>query len=331
MNRMFTASVLADSISPEGHRVTTVEVVYPHAVHKDLLRHRCMNRNVESFRAQKPENLIKSLLEGHAFKPEVFAQRIPGMGQGEQINEADYASALWDRHVLNCVETANEFLKLGIAKQQINFVLQDICPLSEIITATDWSNFYALRCELNDDGIPVARPEVYLTACAIRDAIALSKPVPLYYGMMHLPLLTKEELGHLCAARNEIQHDSVGMQSVERQWIFISAGRCARWSYGEYKWWEEDTVKGYERAIRLLSDGHMSPFEQQAKPFSFARWDLVEQLQHKVHKSMIPSIEREEIHRQLEYSGNLHGWSPARKGFRNEHDYSIVKTEFATL
>src|ERR1700757_1418226 len=99
MSQMYTATVITDSISPEGHRITTVRVVYPHAVHKDMLRHRNQNRNVESFRAQKPEDLVDNLLAGHAFKPEVFAKRTKGMGQSaEAIVEQDLAAAIWDEH-----------------------------------------------------------------------------------------------------------------------------------------------------------------------------------------------------------------------------------------
>src|SRR6201993_3167042 len=255
MSQMYTATVITDSISPEGHRITTVRVVYPHAIHKDMLRHRCQNRNVESFRAQKPEDLIANLRAGHTFKPDIFARRVKGMGQSaEEIAEAQLAEEIWDAHVEACITTADRLLKLDMAKQQVNFPLQDICPLTEIITATDWSNFIALRTELKPDGTLVARPEVYRTVMAIKEAIEASTPEQLQHGQIHLPMLTASEKALL-----EVPHTD----SVENFWIGVSAGRCARISYGDYKWWEEDAAGvSFPRRRRLLAGGHLSPFLQ---------------------------------------------------------------------
>lgn len=327
MSKMYTAEVIADSISPEGHRITTVSVVYPHGVHKDMLRHRNQNRNVASFRAQPPEDLIELLRSGHAFKPDVFATRIKGMGQGEGIDDQEKASLMWDAYVESSCRLAEGFLRMNIAKQQVNFILQDLCPLAEIITATDWSNFFALRLDTNEDGTPVARPEVYKAVEAIKDAIDSSRPVELSHGLIHLPLLTDIELGYLCDARNEIQHDSVGMKAVENQWIGVSAGRCAKWSYGAFEWWKEDTAISFARSRGLLGAGHMSPFEQQARMFSHTRWSEICSIQAAIQLGPLPEREKAEMVHQLEYSGNMHGWIPARKDFRNEHDYGLIKAE----
>ena len=71
-----------------------------------------------------------------------------------------------------------------------------------------------------------------------------------------------------------------------------------------------------------------SPFEQQAKPFSEARWDVVREQQRDVGRSLqLPKIERDEMCRQLEYSGNLHGWVPARKTIPFEYDYGLMCRE----
>lgn len=326
--QMYTASVIADSVSPEGHRLTTVRVVYPHAVHKDMLRHRCMNRNVESFRAQPPEKLIEALRDGHAFMPDAFATRTKGMGQGLSLMDEEQKQAewLWERHIKSSTEIAEQFLQMGIAKQQVNFLLQDLCPLTEVITATDWSNFYALRTELKDDGTPMARPEVYKTAVAIRDAIDRSDPESLDYGQLHLPMVTEEELKALCESRSWPDEQPLGAEDF---WIGVSAGRCARISYGDFHWWEESASVSFDRSRKLLSAGHMSPFEQQARCFSAERWGVVEDLQvplrDSAHMGLHSRSEAEEIARQLEYSGNLHGWIPARKEFPNEWDYGLLR------
>lgn len=314
-SKMYTAEVILDSISEEGHRITTVKVIYPHAVHKDMLRHRCMNRNVESFRAQPPEKLIKALRSGHAFKPDVFAKRTQGMGQSvEEVQGAEVAAQMWDAHVLKTCALAGEFIKMDVAKQQVNFLLQDLCPLTEIITATDWSNFYALRTELKGDGTPVARPEVYKTAVAIRDVIEASRPT---IRTHHIPMLTSDEW----SGERVVAIDDASLDFL----VGVSAGRCAKISYGDYDWTLEDRQIGYDRSRKLLEHGHMSPFEQQARPFSRERWEVVSLLQSTVSNSGLPGRETLEIMRQLEYSGNLCGWTPARKMFENEWDYGLLR------
>src|SRR5207237_808845 len=115
-------------------------------------------------------------------------------------------------------------------------------------------------------------PEVYKTAKAIQDAISESEPQRLEYEWLHLPMLTKDDLAELCKRREMYPP---GSWEVEQYWYYISAGRCARISYGDFDWQNEPREVSYGRAERLLKSGHMSPFEQQAKPFSETRWRLV--------------------------------------------------------
>jgi hypothetical protein len=238
------------------------------------------------------------------------------MGQSaEAISEEADARRLWERHINSTVDLAQIFLSMDIAKQQVNFLLQDLAPLTEIITATDWSNFYALRCELHPDGTPVARPEVYRTADAIRAAIEGSAPVK---RELHIPMLTEHEL-------------APGGLSLDYL-VGVSAGRCAKISYGDFDWTAEDRQISYNRSRKLLSAGHMSPFEQQATAFDRQRWGVIEKLQEVLDNFIeigefpgLTATEITEMRRQLEYSGNLHGWVPARKMYPYEYDYSLLK------
>lgn len=144
-------------------------------------------------------------------------------------------------------------------------------------------------------------------------------------------MVTKGELAKLCRIREQHGDQPGGSgviaASFERFWVRVSAGRIARVSFGDYRWWEEEQGVSHIRAMRLLDRGHMSPYEHQAKPFSESRWDLVEYLQEEIreHDNVLEPRQIEEMCRQLEYSGNLHGWVPARKQIPNEWDYSLMK------
>jgi hypothetical protein len=153
---MFQANVLADSVSPAGVRLTTLEVEYPHAVHKDIMTHRMLSRNFQSFRAFPPEKVIENIL-ADPFIPE-WGKRTTGMGQAGLLKDQAEATRLWMLHVANCIEAARRFIKLDVAKQQTNFVLQDLTWIRGIITATEWDNFFALRAFAPEGAKP--RPEV---------------------------------------------------------------------------------------------------------------------------------------------------------------------------
>lgn len=335
---MYEAEVLCDSLSPSGQRLTSVAVKYPHAVHKDWLRHRMMSRVVESFRARPTELLIEQL-RVEAFRPEEFATRIAGMGQGDALarQEQEFANEIWDLHIANCLQTAIDMGELNIAKQQRNFAIQDLCPIVEIITATDWDNFYELRLETREDGSSIARPEVYKGVAVVKAAIDASEPVTLREGQWALPLVSQDELYDRPLPLEPHQSQAVEPDPDERidwrLWCLVSAGRCARISYDKHRAFEsvDDSVA---RALMLMGAGHMSPYEMVARPFSTSelevraatRMEIVrlsqdrDDLEDAIVQQMIDSTY---------YCGNFNGWVQMRKTISGEKSYGLLKAAAA--
>lgn len=250
---MYEAKILRHSISEAGIELVSFEVEWPHAVHKDGMTHRWA-RNFKSFRAVPPEVLLEEIARD-AFRPEEFNSRVKGMGRGEAIREQALANILWDDYVEYCVTLARKMLRLNIAKEQINFVLQDLCPIRGIITTTipQLTNFFNLRLDVDENGDPRARKEVYKIARMMKNVYDASTPFELHEGDWHLPLVSDDE----------IQPD-VGSIDWEF-WKKVSVGRCARVSYLTH-----DGIRDPEKDIdlhnRLQGDGHMSPFEHQGQP-----------------------------------------------------------------
>jgi len=218
-------------------------------------------RNFQSFRAVPPEVLLSRLRAGEYSVPEVFGYRTKGMGQrnepvvGQEAIDQKEARALWDIHVRGAIDTAERYLNMGIAKQQVNFLLQDLCFIRGIITTTmpQLENFFGLRLAVDESGDPIPRPEVYKIASMMYDAFAVSTPQQVCEGGWHLPLVND---GELAEGYGNIDWDF---------WRKVSVGRCARVSYLTH-----DGVRDPEKDIalhdHLRGDGHMSPFEHQGKP-----------------------------------------------------------------
>lgn len=316
----YDAQIIADSLSPDGVRLTTFYTVWPHAVHKDFMTHRVLGRNFESFRAQPTEKVIAAIRES-PFMPDVFAKRVAGMGQGADMDQDMQATLrrLWQEQIENACKLGDLLVENELAKQQANFLLQDFAWITGVVTATEWDNFFALRTETRADGTPIARPEVYKTAKLMRDLYEASEPTQLEPGEWHLPFVKDE---------------------TDESWAMVSAGRCARISYGYFldaektqTLWDEEPQKGVDRAERLKGNGHMSPFEHPAQPFSADRWRLINHVKNSISTPLFDGVsqpERDQMAISLEFSGNLRGWVPVRKLIAHEDNYAELQ-KFATV
>jgi hypothetical protein len=302
---MYEAKILKHSISDAGVELITFEVNYPHAVHKDIMTHRWA-RNFQSFRALPPEILLAKLKAGEFFIPEVFGYRVKGMGQRnehiEGTGEIDQfvARNIWDQHVIDTIDRAEKFLSMDIAKQQINFLLQDLCYIRGIITTTlpKLDNFFGLRTALDDEGNPFARPEVYKIATMMLEVFEASEPQKVGQGAWHLPLVSDEEIHE-----GYPDWDPDDQDNWIRHWDYwkkISVGRCARVSYLTH-----DGIRDPEADIRLhdqlLKDGHMSPFEHQGQPILEPWFDA------------------------LHVGSYENGWRQYRKLIPGEHNYNVLR------
>lgn len=200
-----------------------------------------LSRNSESSRAIPPELQIERVLED-PYVPE-FAGRVKGMGVGEELDGYDYNHAVlyWYDARDAAVEAARGLLKLNVAKDQVNRLLEPFMWHTVIVTATDWDNFFALRD--HDDAAPAFRK----VARMMRVAMNASVPREIPYGGWHLPLVS------------EIEEDLIGPFAAAA----ASAGRCARSSYSNHRK-PETGRESMDRWLGLSGKGHWSPGEHPA-------------------------------------------------------------------
>lgn len=319
----YGAEILADSISPTGVRMTSVQGTYPRFIHAEVLRHRVQSHSVMSSRAVPTEKLIE-LVRNDMFIPETFHARVKGMGYGDELGSRlqNTARQIWTHAGMTMADAAEELMEVGIDKSRANRLLEPFLPVVDIITATEWSNFLALRQPANNDPVPQqdfpAQPEFQIFARMVREAMEASKPLELKHDEWHLPLTPDFTLESDEAWWNE--------------WARISAGRCAKVSFMKLDF--EAPEIGLERQERLVDDAHWSPSEHVARPLKVGDINDVA-LAEKIlvpASMMIDAIGgRGYIDPTKMWCGNLRGFVQLRKLYPLEHDRGLWLAEQAAV
>lgn len=245
---MFECEVLADSVGSTGKRLTTVVATYPRMVHAELLTHRMFSRNSASSRAIPNEKLRQRVIDDPAM-PVWWGKNQAGMQAREELTgwELDDVKRGWLHARDTMLEISSKMAKQGLHKQLCNRLIEPWMGITVIISATEWENFFKLRCH------PDAQPEIRVAAEAIRDAMAKSTPYEAVPGEWHLPLVRKDD-------------DDCGSSPEEQ--IKLSVARCARVSYLTHEG-KRDPAADLALYDRLKTSGHWSPFEHAAQAHDF--------------------------------------------------------------
>ena len=285
-----SAQIIADSISPEGIRLTTMQLRYPRFIHAEFMTHRVFSRNASSSRAIPVERMIKDLRRDPAM-PVYWGSNKPGMQAGAELAGDDLARAKdrWMRGMDDAIQNASRMIDLGLHKQIANRILEPWAHINTVCTATDWANFFALRAH------PDAQPEIKVLAEAMLEAMGTTDPVLMEPGQWHLPYVTDEE-----------RRDAYHGPSQTSEWELlkkVSVARCARVSYlthdGRKTTIEEDMAL-YEKLL-VSQPLHASPAEHQATP-----------------DRVFATHDGEVIWDNPSLHGNFSGWIQFRKTLPNE-------------
>lgn len=306
----YSATVLADSVSPGGVRLTTFKLVYPRFIHSEMMTHRDKSRNAASSRAIPTERLIEQV-RIDPFVPANFNKRVKGMGVGDRLLEEDERRARlrWVAAANNAAESAQQLLELDVDKSRANRLLEPFLWYTAIFSGTEWENMLTLRDH------PAAQPEIQAIARCVRRGFEASEPEQLGYGDWHLPLVTDEEKFE--ADDNRVMERS-GLTDDDLK--KISASRCARISFDRDDDEERETT--IARGDVLMANGHLSPFEHVARPFSQDEVKLMKATQAEIMTTgLVADVDYAAIERDqdaAEFCGNFRGWVQFRKEIPNE-------------
>lgn len=291
----YKAIVLAHSVSanPAAPPLFTMQLRYPKFLHAEELTHRVicsspevvetvaipdgfmydrrLSRNASSSRAIPVPRLIEDIRRDPA-EPRFWGKHQSGMQASEELDPAAkrLAQDIWRANREACIRDALELHALGAHKQLVNRLVEKHGFINVVATATNWSNFFALRRHKG------AQPEIRHLADLIWKAQQASTPTRLGLGQWHLPYVTQDDL-HAVAVLEDVDYAAWTLPGhvSTKMWptlIKLSVARCARVSYLTHEGKRpsiEDDLALYDRLV-ASTPLHASPAEHQASPDGYS-------------------------------------------------------------
>lgn len=256
---MIKAEIIKDSRAPSGVRLTTFVLEYPRFIHSEFMTHRMISKNASSSRAIPTEKMIGAILQDTAM-PIAFSKNQKGMQASSNVDETQQREAeqIWTIARDLAILQVEKLLALGIHKQHVNRLLEPFQHIKVVATATDWDNFFALRCHKD------AQPEFKALADKMFYEYNLydqcEEVDDLVENEWHLPFISAKDIQRLymTATDKELAHQTL---------IKMSVARCARVSYNNVDGSGSSLEADLQLYDRLTKNTpmHASPTEHQAK------------------------------------------------------------------
>lgn len=238
-----SARVVADSISPTGHRLTTLECTFHRFILSEFNTHRVFSRNSASSRAVPVTKTMAQVTLDPAL-PVIFRREKSGMSGGAVLENQEQLQNMWRQDAEYMAQRADLYVQMGVHKSIVNRILEPYMWHTVVVTSTDYDNFFIQRMTEN------AQPEIVSLAYRMSEALEFSVPQRLGYGDWHMPYVSDEELPlELSVAQA------------------LSVARVAGVSYNRLGVIREQAkdLALYAR-LREANPPHWSPFEHVATP-----------------------------------------------------------------
>lgn len=293
----FSAKVIADSVSPTGKRLTTLEVVFPRMILSEFNTHRMLSKNSASSRAIPVVKQIRKIMK-YPYIPNTIGINQSGMQATSFLAGGDLMQAQQnvivkrDRAVIGALEdlvgpayVRNVFGDNLSAAMVDGFRDEDFDLVEHIL------NYYSATVKESEkpEGFlnihkqtvnrylePFMWHTVVVTATEWDNFFALRihgdaqpeicLPTELIRNAMaeSTPQFINYGEWHLPFIQEDEKH-LITSDTIE-DWKYVSSGRCARVSYETHEG-KRDIEKDIDLAKhRLVPHGHMSPLEHIATP-----------------------------------------------------------------
>lgn len=297
-----TAKIIADSISPHGHRMTTMEIEYPRFILAELNTHRMLSKNSASSRAI-PVKAMHEHIKNSPAGPVFWGKNQPGMQAKEELSGGNLSDAnfIWNRAKDDALHWAWALSdRLGLHKQVANRITEPWMTMKTVISGTEWRNFFWLRDHSD------AQPEIRELAHKMHLALEDSQPLELKPGEWHVPYI---QVGR--SSRGLLIYKDANNESISRKdAVIVSASCCAQVSYRK----NDDSLEKATKIFKQLIESepaHASPVEHQATPMDLVTYSNYEP------ETWEEGVTHVSANGDL-WSGNLRGWIQHRKLIQGE-------------
>jgi hypothetical protein len=234
--------IIADSwYNRRDARITTYQLYLPRFLLAEINTHGVLAKSAASSRAIPVSKCIEQVRDT-PFKPDSFGLNKKGMQASEQLTPEDQAQAefIWDAAIADAARHAEQLSKLSVHKQHANRVIETYRYVYQVVTATEWDNFFKLRN--HEDAQPEFRELAEMMQEAMQDSLPNHTPY-------HLPYVTDQD----CL-------DVPDMNTLYK----VSSARCARVSYKLHDGSVPNLFADLELYNSLANAGHMSPMDHPA-------------------------------------------------------------------
>ena len=306
--------IIADSISPQGHRLITAIATFPRYLLAEVNTHRMLSRNSASSRAIRFEKMVQSVME-NPFIPFKWQKDHAGMQGTEYFTEQEIADLhLVEDHLVArdyAVEMAQRQNKKGVTKQLCNRYLEPFMYHTALISGTELENFFALRAQ--------EAAEIHFQDLAYKwlDAMNESEPKQLRAGEWHIPFGDDMDIDALS------KHFDIFKEKQVDAMVKIATVRAARISYATPgSLMKHDYEADLKLHDRLASSGHWSAFEHCAKVMTDAEYKT------NFRKEIVaPEYSGYMVDAEFGRCGNFRGFIQYRKMFTDENrsDSRLIK------
>lgn len=308
-------SVVLDSISPAGIRLTTYQLRYWRPIHSELMTHRDFSRSAGSSRA-RPSQAIIDQVNNDPWGPVHWGKNQPGMQATEELGQADKQDCIneWVESAKSAATHAEWMESYGAHKQVVNRILEPYTYIDVVVSSTRYNNWFALRNHKDAD------PTIQDLAQRMYDEREASYPTRLMEGEWHLPYIREEDWIEAFKYLKEgrvIRSEPSGKE-VDDLLVKVSAARCARVSYKAFNGKVATIQEDLDLYNKLITSElvHASPTEHQAYPDKQIGSRCVDkntQTKENPWGDEVPIWENPNL------QGNYHGWVQHRKLIPNEY------------
>lgn len=339
---MIEAKILADSINVERRelRVTTMSVTIPRFILAELNTHRMFSRNSASSRAIPFEKMVKVISE-NPFIPIAWQKDHKGM-QGSEYEtgwKAKLFTFLWLLASKLVIIIATILNKCGATKQLANRLLEPWMWHTVIVTATDWENFFELRCPKYLDQHPIREWDTPIYHRSKKDFLKAHKgwdneKMTLFHWLLINEGQAEIHMMSVAEAMWDAYNESTPKELHPGEWHvpFLNKNEPIIWTYlkdelGDgvdqkvwaKKYWEIAIKVATARCARV---SYTVVGEGDKLPEASKDIQLHDRLAKSGHWSPFEHCAKAMTTEELVYndwSGNFRGWIQYRKTFNNEN------------